>query len=252
MKVSVIIPTYNRADFIGQAIESVIAQTYTDGELIVMDDASTDTTEAIVRAFMKKDQRIRYIRQEKNIGISANRNAGIAKATGTYIAMLDSDDIWLDPKKLAQQVTFLESHPDYALVGTQVRTIDTKGNVIGSMTFATDDGHIRQHMLLRNQFVQSSVLFTKKSAEEAGLYDPMLAVNEDYDLWLNMGKKNKFANLPGFTVGYRIHDGNIIRAKRLLAAGKHLDIIKKYRRDYPHFYPAVIKSYLRILRAYFH
>jgi glycosyltransferase involved in cell wall biosynthesis len=257
MNVSIIIPTYNRGEFIGQAIQSVIDQTYSDWELIVVDDASTDDTESIVADFIKNDEknrkngRIKYIRQEKNIGISRNRNSGIEKAVGTYIAMLDSDDVWLDREKLARQVAFLEKNRDYALVGTWVRTIDKTGSVVGDMTFAQDDGHIRQRMLCRNQFVQSSVLFVKKAAVESGLYDPKLIVNEDYDLWLRLGISYKFANLPHFTTGYRVHAGSIIREKKLLAAHGHFDIIKKYRRDYPRFGIALIKAYLRIVRAYF-
>ena len=248
-KISVIIPTYNRVHYISKAIESVTAQTYTDWELIIIDDASTDNTHHVVKNYIENDMRIRYIRQPKNVGISRNRNTGIAVATGMYIAMLDSDDVWLDKEKLAKQVAFLEKNTEYALVGTWVRKIDQNGVPIGEMTFATDNRTIRQAILCRNQFVQSSVLFTKKAAEDVGLYNPVFVVNEDYDLWLSIGKKYKFANLPSFATGYRVHTGSIIRQKRLLAARLHLDIIKKYRYDYPRFGLAWCKGYIRLLIA---
>ncbi len=249
--VSIITPTYNRADLIGQTISSVIAQTYTNWELIIIDDASTDTTQEVVESFAKKDNRIHYIRREHHAGISANRILGIEKASGKYIAMIDSDDIWIDHDKLAKQVAFLESHSGYALVGTQIQTIDTVGTPIGTMIFETSDDKIRSRILLRNQFAQSSVLFSKKAALDVGSYNTSYTVNEDYDFWLALGTKYKFANIPDIATGYRVHDKSIIRQRRLLAAGLHLDIIKKYRHQYPSFLKAAVKGYVRIIRAYF-
>jgi glycosyltransferase involved in cell wall biosynthesis len=241
-------PTYNRASFIGDTIRSVLVQTYPDWELIIIDDASTDDTYDVIKDFISPH--ILYVKNEKNLGIAASRNIAVSKARGQYIAMLDSDDIWLDKEKLVKQVSFLEKNTDYALVGTWVRKIDQNGASIGEMTFATDDRAIRQAMLCRNQFVQSSVLFVKKVAEKAGLYDLALLVDEDYDLWLAIGKIYKFANLSDFTTGYRVHTGSIIRRKKLLAAQLHLSIIKKYRYDYPEYFRAKIKGIIRLLLSY--
>jgi glycosyltransferase involved in cell wall biosynthesis len=249
IRVSIIIPTYNRAGLVDGAIRSVLDQSYADWELIVIDDASTDDTKQIIERYTLRDPRIRYIRQPKNLGISSTRNKGIAEAHGTYIAMLDSDDVWIDKEKLAKQIAFLETHPDYVLVGTWIQTIDTKGSVLKDVRFSTDDHDIRRHILSHNQFAQSSVLFRKNAIGDG--YDPALVVNEDYDLWLTIGTKGKFANISEYMTGYRVHDSNIIRKKRLLAARLHLTIIAKYRHDYPGFFWAKIKGYVRIFLAYF-
>ena len=160
-KVAIIMPTYNRARYILDAIESIRKQTYSHWELLVIDDASTDDTEKIVKDCIVKDSRVSYIRQPKHAGISYNRNYGIKNTTGKYIAMLDSDDIWSDPVKLATQLNFLETHPDYALIGTNIVIIDNQNTPTGEISYATTDSMIRNNILRRNQFAQSSVVFRR-------------------------------------------------------------------------------------------
>src|SRR6059058_153404 len=123
MLVSVVIPTFNSADYLAQAIQSVLAQTYQDFEIIVVDDASTDTTEEAVRPYAK---RICYVRQEPG-GPSMARNRGILQARGELIAFLDADDLWR-PTKLARQVEYLKCHPEACLVYTDF----TRGHRPGS------------------------------------------------------------------------------------------------------------------------
>ncbi|MGA1871247.1 MAG: glycosyltransferase family 2 protein [bacterium] len=125
--VSVIIPTYNRAKLLDEAIKSVLEQTYKNFEIIVVDDCSTDNTEEIVKKI--KDTRIRYIRHEENHGGSAARNTGIKAAKGDYIAFHDSDDLWL-PQKLEKQVDILINHKDIALVYTNIIYIDNNGKYL--------------------------------------------------------------------------------------------------------------------------
>ena len=112
-KVSVVIITYNRARFLPEAIESVIAQSFTDWELIVVDDASTDNTKGVVEKYSSVDSRIKYYRNPENLNISKSRNRGIELSKGKYIAVLDSDDIWCDIEKLKLQYSFLESNLDH-------------------------------------------------------------------------------------------------------------------------------------------
>ena len=113
--VSIIIPTFNRAGMIHRAIESIKLQTFNDWELIVVDDASTDSTEEIIQTYMRDDQRIRYIKHEKNQGGSAARNSGIKNSKGSYIALLDDDDRWY-PEKLRLQYDYLQNYPETGLV----------------------------------------------------------------------------------------------------------------------------------------
>jgi len=253
-KVAIIMPTYNRARYILDAIESIRKQTYSHWELLVIDDASTDDTEKIVKDCIVKDSRVSYIRQPKHAGISYNRNYGIKNTTGKYIAMLDSDDIWSDPVKLATQLNFLETHPDYALIGTNIVIIDNQNTPTGEISYATTDSMIRNNILRRNQFAQSSVVFRRSILEHIQTphkpYDENLTVGEDYDLWLAIGTKARFANLSTAMIMYRVHEGSIIREKKVLAAKTHLTIIKKYRHTYPKYILAYLKAYLRIALAY--
>lgn len=259
-KVSVIICTYNRAGYISAAIKSVLEQTYTNWELLILDDASTDTTETIVADFIKMEvaqgsSRITYIRNEKNLGIAANRNAALAKARGKYVAMLDSDDIWISTEKLAKQVAFLEAHQHdkipYALVGSWMKKIDPQGKTTDAKQFCVEDSAIRKQIFYSNQFAQSSVLIVKQAILDAGGYNTAYPVNEDYDIWLTLGTKYKFANIPEYMIDYRIHATNIMGSKRVLAAKLFIEIIKKHSREYPGYFGARIKAGIRLLSAYF-
>jgi glycosyltransferase involved in cell wall biosynthesis len=247
--VTILVATYNRAAYIAQAIESAQAQTFKDWNMIVLDDASTDDTASIVRAFTINDPRISYVRHAENKGIAGNRNAGLLLARGTYVAILDSDDVWTDPAKLERQIAHMTEHPDCVAVGTQVSVIDENGAETGSISYETSDEGIRSRMLLRNQFAQSSILYCRNVAVIVGGYDATYVVNDDYDLWLKMGAKGTLANLSGRMAAYREHSGGITKTKRLKAATEHLAIIKKHGRQYGNYPSALLKSYLRIVRA---
>lgn len=245
--------SYNRAGYLPQAIDSVLAQTFHDFELIILDDASTDNTEEVVSSYASKDQRIRYIKHPSNLGLAKNRNAGLSEARGAYIAILDSDDLWNDPSKLSNQYSFLDQNLHCAVIGTFAEVIDDAGTVKGTYLFETTDAQIRKKMLLRDQIINSSALFRKDAAVEAGGYDNDLAPAEDYDLYLRIGKKHTFANLPECMTRYRIHSANTSshgRKKKIEHAKLHLHIIKKYKDDYPNYFPALIKGYLRVIKSF--
>lgn len=248
--ISIIVPTHNRADLLPEALRSVLAQTFSDWELIVMDDASTDGTAAVMADFTSRDGRIRYVRNEKNLGIAKNRNEGLAQAKGRLIAMLDSDDVWLDHWKLEKQAKFLEANPDHVIVGSFACILDVDGKSRGSFEFEESDARIREHMLRRNQFVQSSLLYRKRPAMQVGGYDASYVVCDDYDLWLKMGAEGKLAVLPEYMTGYREHAGGITKTKRVLAAREHLSIIRKHKKAYPGYLLAFAKAQLRIALAF--
>ncbi len=186
MLVSVVIPTFNCADFLVEAIRSVLAQTYEDYEIIVVDDGSTDHAEAALRPF---GNRIRYIRQEPG-GPSVARNRGILKARGELIAFLDADDLWR-PTKLARQVEYLNHHPEAVLVYTDF----TRGPNPGS----NNDSRLRAykprdsadpfHALLEENFIATPTVMVRREAlARSGLFDPTLKGSEDFDLWLRLAK----------------------------------------------------------------
>lgn len=247
--VTILVATYNRAAYISQAIESAQAQTFKDWNMIVLDDASTDDTVPIVRAFTINDSRISHVRHAENKGIAGNRNAGLLLAQGTYVAILDSDDVWTDQNKLKRQIAYMTEHPDCVAVGTQVSVIDENGVEAGSISYETSNKGIRSHMLLRNQFAQSSILYRRNVAVEVGGYDATYVVNDDYDLWLKMGSKGTLANLSERMAAYREHSGGITKTKRLKAATEHLAIINRHGWHYPYYLLALLKSCLRILKA---
>ncbi len=249
--VSIVIPSYNGARYLKFAIESVLAQSYKNWEIIVVDDASTDDTRSIVSEYLARYQQIHYICNEQNLGISKSRNYGISHSRGTYVAMLDSDDVWLDINKLKVQVHYLEKNSDCVVVGTWMIQIDEKGNLLKKISFSDTNTEIRKSILYKNHIAQSSVLFRKDVALEVGGYDETLATMEDHDMWLKMGVKNKFATLPIYTLGYRVHQGGITKSRKLRVALDEITVIWRHRHEYPGLLIGITKGITRVLRAIF-
>ncbi len=251
--VSVVMPSYNRVHYIEQAIKSVITQTYKNLELIIIDDASTDTTTSIVAEYIKKDDRIRYSKNEKNSGISKSRNNGVALAHGEYVAMLDSDDAWIDPQKLEKQMAFfakqeIASKP-LGILGTWIQKMDDTGTLGEKIAFLTDDTSIRKNILYKNPIAQSSVILKTDIIKKAGGYDETIVTMDDHDLWLRMAQISQIAVLPEYTTGYRIHSGGITKKKKIKVATEELRIILKYKKYYPGFIFGTIKGFARLLLA---
>lgn len=250
-KVSIIICSYNRANYISQALDSILAQTYQSYEVLVIDDASSDNTEEVVKKYLPLDRRIKYFKNEKNLGIARSRSKGIILSQGEYIAMLDSDDYWLGVDKLKMQIEILEADKEVGLIGTGIICIDENGKELKKDIFASDDKDIRSRILAKNQFAQSSVVFRKDAYKLAGGYQEKFTVCEDIDLWLAIGNKYKFANLVEPLIAYRIHGGGISKSRKLEIAQTTDAIINKYKKNYPNYYRAKFKSIIRILLAFF-
>jgi len=180
-KVSCIIPTYNRASFLPQAIDSVLAQDYEGIELLVIDDGSTDHTFSILKGY---GQRIRAFRQSRK-GVSAARNLGLEKSAGEYIAYLDSDDVWL-PRKISIQARFLDRNPDYPLCYTEEIWYRNGIRVNSGRRHRKYSGRIFTHCLPLCIISPSSAMTRRKVLEEAGGFDEDMPAAEDYDLWLRI------------------------------------------------------------------
>lgn len=249
-KVSVITITFNREDFIGEAIESVLAQSYKDWELLIIDDASTDNTKSIVQAFIDKDPRIKYFKNDANLGIARSRNKGLDLSQGKYIAPLDSDDIWLNNEKLQKQVDFLDKNLDYAMLGGGIIHIDRGSRQMKKVLFPVYDSIIRNIILQYNPFPQSTLMYRKNIALKCGGYSTDYTVCDDYDLWLKMGTKQKFTNIPQVLAGYRVHGGNITHNKRLTTAKEILQIVKLNMKNYKRPYLGLMKAYIRLILSY--
>ncbi|MBY0309602.1 glycosyltransferase [Patescibacteria group bacterium] len=243
--VSILMLTYNRAPYIGTAIESALNQTYQNFELIILDDGSTDSTAAVVMTY--SDSRIKFLKDPTNKGLYRKRGESLTYATGTYVAILDSDDYWTDTTKLEKQVQYMETHPDCVVVGTFLTLVDTQNAEVGKNSYHTDDTSIRRAMLWRNQLANSSVLIRGRAlSKTSGYLD--LSPSEDYELFLQLGMHGGFANLSGYGTAYRIHT-NSESARKMVHAQQILRTITLHRRHYPGFFLAYAKYSLLYVLA---
>ena len=238
--VSILMLTYNRANFISEAILSVLAQTYTNFELIIIDDGSTDNTTDLVSGFI--DQRIRYIKHDMNQGLAVRRKESLNYTQGKYLAVLDSDDVWADNNKITEQVTYLETNPNCAVIGTFINLINERGEKIGQNIYHTTDSDIRKNILVRNQFAHSSVMMRKETIDKTSGYIN-LAVAEDFELFLQLGRIANFANIPKFMVNYRVHEGGT-SANKIRIISFVLRVIKIHQNFYPRYLQAYLKFHL--------
>jgi len=179
--VSVIIPTYNRGWILKETINSVLAQDFTDFELIVVDDGSTDNTQDILSSY-KEDI---IVLQQQNKGVSSARNRGIVSASGQFIAFLDSDDLWL-PKKLSTQVDFFNTNPDALICQTEEKWIRNGIRVNPKKRHKKLSGNIFEHSLYLCLVSPSAVIIRRSLFEKAGMFDETLPACEDYDMWLRI------------------------------------------------------------------
>jgi glycosyltransferase involved in cell wall biosynthesis len=209
-RVSVVMAVYNDAAFVGDAVRSILGQTFTGFELLVIDDGSTDDSASIVRSFT--DTRIRLLVQP-NAGLAAALNRGIAEAQGEYIARHDSDDL-SEPDRLRRQVELLDTRPDVALAGTNATVLEETGERVTATTLPVDDAPIRLSLRTgANPFVHGSVMFRRQVAVEAGLYRPAFRQAQDRDLWLRIAERGKLANLPDALYCWRLRRGGVGASK---------------------------------------
>jgi glycosyltransferase involved in cell wall biosynthesis len=183
-EISVIIPTYNRGIFLSEAIQSVLAQTYKDYEIIVVDDGSTDDTKEQVRAF---GDQIRYIYQE-NQGPSAARNMGIQNAKGKYIAFCDSDDRFL-PTKLEKQMEFIRNNPECYMLYSWYYNVNEKGEItkLRKPLTCENQEHLQYCLFTRKFTIRTSTVLVHKSCfEKAGLFNEKFWYSQDWDMWLRL------------------------------------------------------------------
>jgi len=219
-KVSVIIPTYNRASYLYSAIKSVLNQTFEDFEIIVVDDASTDNTKQTIDKF--DDRRIYYIRHKENKGGSAARNTGIKRSKGKFIAFLDDDDMWM-PSKLEKQLDLINKSLEIGVVYSGVWIINGSGKIRGSKPPFLR-GNIFPDMLKKNYVGScSTVLIRKECLSGIGLFDEDLSAGQDFDLWIRLAKHYQFDYVNEPLVLYRVHKKRVstdpyksLRAKKLL------------------------------------
>lgn len=203
--VSVVMPVYNAGRFLPEAIDSVIAQTYTHWELVAIDDASTDGSWDVLQGYAAREPRVRVFRQPKNLGIVAARNRAFTESSpeSRYFAVLDSDDVAL-PERLSLQVAFLEGHPEHMVVGGHTVIIDERSREVGVRRYPVAYEDICRVITRENPIAQPTVMIRRSVLDEVGVYDPHFSRCQDYDLWLRIAAKHPIANLDTVTLRYRL------------------------------------------------
>jgi glycosyltransferase involved in cell wall biosynthesis len=205
-KVTVLMPAYNADKYIGEAIASVLEQSFTDFELLIINDGSTDKTEKIIRSF--KDPRIVLISQE-NKGVSAALNLGLSHARANYIARFDADDICL-PNRLKVQYDFITTYPEYTIIGSAVEYMDADGHYIFTHH---PEGHLNEEIQQLKYticpFIHSSVFYKKDAVVNNGGYNEHAYTYEDHFLWVNILKNEKACNLSQALIKVRLNPESI-------------------------------------------
>ena len=228
-RISVIIPVYNQAQFLGHAIDSVLAQTWKDYELIVVDDGSTDESGEVAQRY---GSRLRYVRKPNAGGASAV-NVGVRLARGSWIAILPSDDMW-EPNKLERQWSYIDGHPEAAFVYSDYSIIDVNGKQQRSTSHPVPSGRTRQRIhLLRGCFINGgSVLLRKAIFEEIGGFDEQNRYAPDYDYWLRVTERYPAIRVPEPLLRYRVHGGQDSMRFRAIWNATY-QVVRKFLRAEP-------------------
>lgn len=224
-KVTVVIPAYNAMTYLPETLDSVLKQTFTDFEVLIVNDGSTDSIKSWLTTV--NDDRIRLISQA-NQGLPGARNTGITEAQGEYIAFIDADDLW-EPTKLEKQVQCLDAKPEVGLVYAWTLLIDRHGNSTGTVTAAQVEGNIWEKLLLGDVVGSGSATMVRRSCfDRVGLFDPDLTSIEDCDMWVRIAAHYPFAVIKEVLIFYRQHSNSMSKDYDRMAQNSRLKIEKKF------------------------
>ncbi len=213
VKVTVLMSCYNASTYVSEAIESVLKQTYSDYEFLLVNDGSTDGTASIIKGYAAQDERIAVLDKE-NTGLADSLNEGLGMARGEWIARLDADDVAL-PDRLARQMSFVQQNKAVVLLGTACIIIDASGRETGRYCYPTDhDSLLRQLITHGRPFPHSSAMFRRERVLGIGGYNRRFIRSQDYDLWLRLSEAGTIACLPEALVKIRKHPSGISNDKR--------------------------------------
>ena len=204
--ISAILPVYNGEEYLEECVDSVLHQTFTNFEFIIIDDASTDSTPQILEKYLNQDERIRVITHPINQKQTISANTACHNARGKYLARMDADDIAL-PKRFEKQFEFLEANLEIGMVGSWTDTISETGKVIGQWKTAFEPGVLNWNLLFGTSFAHSSVMMRSNSVKKVDYYQSPEA--EDWDLWSRISRIAKIANLPEVLQQKRVWGGQL-------------------------------------------
>lgn len=208
--ISVVMSVYNGARFLPEAIESILEQTFTNFEFIIINDGSTDETLSILESYAKRDVRVNVYSHAKQ-GLTESLNRGCMMARGEYIARMDGDDISVKDRFISQ-LEFMDAHAEVGLLGGAFELIDTTGKTLCTAVNPLEDREIRRALVDGSVFLHPSVLMRKEALDMVGRYRKVMHA-EDYDLWLRMAECTQVANLPKVLVKYRVHSNQVSVSK---------------------------------------
>lgn len=221
MDVSVIIPTYNRAHLLYKSINSVLEQTVSPKEIIIVDDFSTDNTKEVVESF--QSDKIKYIPNARLKGANGARNTGILMAKGNYIAFQDSDDIWL-PTKIEKQVEFMVENPEVDMCFCSLNLINSSRGMVPNRKIEPEE---MEHLLERGNFISTQTIFMKKEVAWNTLFDENLKRYQDWDFCLRVSKKYLVHHLDEVLVNVEIHNDSIS------SKVSEIEALKQFFKKYP-------------------
>jgi glycosyltransferase involved in cell wall biosynthesis len=230
-RVSVVIPAFQSEARIGRTLARLRQQTFSDFEVVVVNDGSTDDTSRMVAQVMTQDARVRLVEQP-NGGIAAARNRAIAESCGEIVAFLDDDDLW-HRRKLELQIARLDATPNAAVAVCYSALVDVAGNLLGWRFGGLADGHVYREMLEWDMVSGGSVAAVRRGAlEEAGGFDLSVPDRADWDLWIRLARRNEFTCVPQTLVGYTRRAGSVSRGyERMVEHGRL--VLAKARQDDP-------------------
>lgn len=227
--VSVLVPAYNAERFLNETIQSILGQTLSNFELLIIDDFSKDGTYEIASKWASLDNRITAIRNPKNLGIAGNRNKAISLARGKYIAWQDADDISL-PNRLSLQAKFMDDNPLVGIVGGSLELF-SGDRVIGYRHYPQFDSLIRNNIFLYSPITQPAAMIRAEALHQVGVYDLALPPAEDLDMTFRIGERYQLANLPTVLVRYRVSEASATAVSQRNMEINSLKIRFKYARS---------------------
>ena len=201
--ISVLIPVWHAVRFLPAALDSVLAQTFPDFEVIAVDDGTSDGSAEVLAAFAARDTRVRVVRQQ-NQGIVASLNRALELARAPFVARMDHDDV-SRPDRFAKQIAYLRQHPEVAAVSGAMDVIDQDGAYLRTEEFPTLPAAVESELLYRNCVCHPAVMARTEALRKVGGYRKDAQFAEDYDLWLRISEVGRMANLPDVLLSYRLH-----------------------------------------------
>ncbi|MBT6052590.1 MAG: glycosyltransferase [Candidatus Scalindua sp.] len=246
--VSIIMSVYNEQAHVGEAVESILNQTFNDFEFIILNDGSLDLTQKILEKYKQKDPRIKVYNQ-KNIGLTKSLNKAIGFANGRYIARFDADEISVE-MRLEKQVAFLDAHPEIGMVGSSCRNIKDTDGKEEDWVFPSENDKIRSGLIRNNMFNHGSVMIRKEVLDSVGLYNESFYFVQDYELWGRVAKNFKVFNLPEILLIRKVTRNSISQQRKnmkqiaILHIKAQLSVIRNLN-------PSIF-AYLYLIKGFLH